>query len=214
MFIPQTTSVVALLLAGFFATWSWDLAAAAEGQRRDRGINPQKGINPQRKQQMELQQKRRKEKMSRYTDHLDRLNAQHSQDGQRFANTSLAAPDQYLSFLSFDGAAVPMTSEERLGRGCSFLGAHCPTEATEQSLLRFLQPSDTVLEVSHEMNEIADVADVTDVIYVIQFGSMYVCNTHTCTLPSHTIKYAFRHAHKSHICTSPTTTPPPLLCTN
>ncbi|KAJ1424702.1 hypothetical protein B484DRAFT_398180 [Ochromonadaceae sp. CCMP2298] len=75
------------------------------------------------------------------------MNAQHSKDGKRFLNISLAAPDQYLSFASFDTAAVPMTAEERGGRGCSFLGAHCPTEATEQSLLqRFLSPSDTVLE--------------------------------------------------------------------
>jgi hypothetical protein len=149
MFIPQMTS--SCILALLFATWSWDLTAvraddspAVEGQR----LWMQRSINPKRKQQLELQQRKRKEKMDRYAGHLVAMNAQHSKDGKRFLNISLAAPDQYLSFASFDTAAVPMTAEERGGRGCSFLGAHCPTEATEQSLLqRFLSPSDTVLEV-------------------------------------------------------------------
>jgi hypothetical protein len=54
-----------------------------------------------------------------------------------------------LSYISFTTPPIPMSPEElhRQTR-CSFLGAHCPTEAVEHGLVdKYLLPADSVLEL-------------------------------------------------------------------
>lgn len=98
---------------------------------------------------MQLNLRNQKKKIKEKQDKAARLNMQYSINGTRFCEKSLPFPNDFLSVSSFKGSVVPISEAEHKGSSkCSFLGAVCPTEATEHSLVdRYLTSDDTVLEV-------------------------------------------------------------------
>lgn len=81
---------------------------------------------------------------------LRELNDKMGTEKDFYAETSLPAPYDMLSFGNFSGVLpISMSENERTGRArCTYHGARCPMEIVEHQLVdRFLSPDDTVLEV-------------------------------------------------------------------
>lgn len=98
---------------------------------------------------MQLNLRNQKKKLKEKQGKAARLDLQYSMNGTRFCEKSLQFPDEFLSVSSYKGGVVPISEAERRGSlKCTFLGAVCPTEAAEHSLVNsYLNQNDTVLEV-------------------------------------------------------------------
>lgn len=125
----------------------------ASGQINKEALRNQKQIDSgkyRKFETMQLNLRNQKKKIKEKQDKAARLNMQYSMNGTRFCEKSLPIPNDFLSMTSYKGSVVPIGEAERKGFAkCSFLGAVCPTESTEHSLVdRYLTPSDSVLEVN------------------------------------------------------------------
>jgi len=124
----------------------------ASGQINKEALRNQKRIDSgkyRKFETMQLNLRNQKKKIKEKEDKAARQNMQYSMNGTRFCEKSLQFPNDFLSVSSFKGSVVPIGEAERKGFAkCSFLGAVCPTEATEHSVVdHYLTPVDTVLEV-------------------------------------------------------------------
>lgn len=160
----------------FVVALFFSLTRDAAGQINREALRNQKLIDAGKYRKFEvmnLNLRNQKKKIKEKQNKAALLNLQYSMNGTRFCEKSFPFPNDFLSVTAFTSYVIPISDAEKKGSlKCSFLGAVCPTEATEHTLVdRFLNPDDTVLEVKCSMH---DDALVTTLARLFNYLFLYI----------------------------------------